>query len=154
MMKRPILFLAVLSAILFGFRFNAYAFKFQTNTPQEFGEDNLKETSHPATSDQYYNITRPKVSYTARGLRNPFEQPGGEGSDERQGTKKERVLPRLTVQGIIWDGNFPQAISENKVVKARDTLEGARIVSISKDGITVIFDGVEHKLTTLPAAGK
>jgi hypothetical protein len=65
---------------------------------------------------------------------------------------EKKPLPELKVQGVIWGGNFPQAIVNNKVLKVGDTVEGVEIKSIDKKGITVLFEGSESTISS-PAAG-
>ncbi len=105
-------------------------------------------------------IVRPKVEYNAEGLRDPFQTPFIEEEAAAlrepvvsEGSMTGPVLPPLTVQGIIWGGKFPQAIINNKVVKAGDTtIDGVRVISIDKVGITLFFGGKEYNLPS-PAAG-
>lgn len=95
-------------------------------------------------------IARPKVEYKAEGLRDPFQAPIIEQviQGEKVQVLDTGTLPvSLTVQGIIWGGRFPQAIINNKVVKVKDTIEGALIVAIDKDSITVLFQGRQYNLT-------
>ena len=101
-------------------------------------------------------IVSPHIEYKAEGLRDPLESY----------LKKEEVLPAqpqqeiapsppppaLTVQGIIWGGRFPQAIINNKIVKAGDTIEGVRIIDINKDGVTVFFGNRKYNLLSPAAA--
>ena len=98
-------------------------------------------------------IIRPKVEYQAQGLRDPFQDSLAkddaivrERKNEAVKPPPERPLPALTVQGIIWGGNFPQAIINNRVVREGDTLDEVRILKIEKDGIIVFFDAREHNL--------
>lgn len=104
-------------------------------------------------------IVRPKVEYNAGGLRDPFQTPFIEEEAAAlrepvvyEGPIIEPLLPPLTVQGIIWGGKFSQAIINNKVVKAGDTIEGVRVISIDKVGIALFFEGKEYNLPS-PAAG-
>jgi len=99
-------------------------------------------------------IVRPKVEYKAGDLKDPFQRykeekipPGAQQKESGLSTP-----PSLTVQGIIWGGRFPQAIINNKVVKVGDTIEGARVISIDKEGITLLFEGMQYNLPS-PAAG-
>jgi hypothetical protein len=55
----------------------------------------------------------------------------------------------LIVQGLIWGGSFPQAIVNNKIVKVGDTVDGANVTAIDKDGVTVLFQEREYKLSPL-----
>lgn len=156
MMKRTIKYLVIVFFMLVSFKAQAYALKLELNAPEEIDEGNLEKTGLIAANKNIQEIVRPNVEYKAQGLRNPFEQPttDGESEDDSSRIKKEVEPPKLIVQGIIWGGNFPQAIVNNKVVKVGDVLEGVDIVGINKEGVTVLFAGVEHKLTTLPAMGQ
>jgi len=99
-------------------------------------------------------IVRPRVEYKAGDLKDPFQRykeeeipPGAQQEGPGLSTP-----PSLTVQGIIWGGRFPQAIINNKVVKVEDTIEGARVISIDKEGINLLFEGMQYNLPS-PAAG-
>lgn len=98
-----------------------------------------------------------KPEYKAKDLRDPFQffKMKIEEKPKEQVTEEEKAeavsLPGLTIQGIVWGGNFPQAIINNKVVKIGDTVEGAQIIDIKKDGVTVYFGNRKHNLPS-PAA--
>lgn len=97
-------------------------------------------------------IIRPNIEYKAAGLRDPFEGPTVKksGDDERAAEPKvSRVPPPdLIVQGLIWGGDIPQAIINNKVVKVGDTIQGVKIITITKDGVTVLFEGMQYNLSS------
>lgn len=102
-------------------------------------------------------ISRPKEEFDTKGLRDPFRDyfEGG-GPEEQNGETQGPVefdvpLPSLTVQGVISGGRINQAIINNKVLKAGDTIEGAMITDIDKSGITVFFSNKSHKISS-PAA--
>lgn len=98
---------------------------------------------------------RPKVQYNAKDYKDPFKAPVVENPD-MDGKKevvpeapvKAGVPPVFTVQGIIYGGNFPQAIINNKVVKIGDTLNGCRIISIDKDNVGFFFEGTQYSLAS------
>ncbi|MFH0827791.1 MAG: hypothetical protein V1919_01330 [Candidatus Omnitrophota bacterium] len=96
------------------------------------------------------NFVKPEVSYGAMNLRDPFESPmlsesKTNGSQENIGTPDVLPIP-LTVQGIIWGSDLLQAIINNKVVKVGETIDGAKIISIEKDFITVFAVNKQFKL--------
>ena len=102
-------------------------------------------------------VTRPKVEYKARGLRDPFKPPQTKKEAEAQQTKppeEAKPLPALVVQGLIWGGIFPQAIINNKVVRVGDLIEGVEITGINQEGVTILFDGKESKLPSPAATGQ
>lgn len=108
-----------------------------------------------ATPPAPESIARPNVIYKAEGLKDPFQNPIMEGvtkpvvGPQAPGVSGviEGPPPPLTVQGLIWGGNLPQAIVNNKIVKVGDTIDGANITGIDKDGVTVLFKETEYKLS-------
>ncbi len=96
------------------------------------------------------SFIKPEVSYGAMNLRDPFESPmlsesEINGPQETIGTPDVLPMP-LTVQGIIWGSNLLQAIINNKVVKVGETIDGAKVISIDKDFITVFAANKQFKL--------
>ncbi|MDD3088235.1 MAG: hypothetical protein PHP89_06705 [Candidatus Omnitrophica bacterium] len=104
-------------------------------------------------------IERPRIEYRARGLRNPFQQPISStedkpGKTEEPASVEVASLPVLNVQGIIWQGNPKQAIINNRVMKVGDSLDNIDVIDISKEGVTVLYAGVQHNISTSPAPGR
>jgi len=155
MIKKTLRGLSVAFFIAAFFKVDAYALKLQASAPSEVDENNLEKAGLkiPKGVEQ---ILRPNIEYRAKGLRNPFEQSGlGTETEKGEGPEvKEATLPALTVQGVIWEGNPKQVIINNKVLKVGDTFENVDIVDINKNGVTVLFTGVEYKLSTIPATGQ
>lgn len=93
---------------------------------------------------------RSQFQYTAEGLRDPFASLIVK--DEALGTVRvsetvELPPPKMTVQGIIWGGVFPQAIINAQLVKVGDkTSAGGRITRIDKEGISFEFNGHEYRV--------
>jgi len=98
-------------------------------------------------------ITRPKVEYKAGFLRDPFTGVVAHESVSPGITAAQEAPPDLIVQGIIWGGRFPQAIINNKVLGVGDSIQGARIISIGKGGVTVLFGGNNFTLGSPTNAG-
>ena len=100
-------------------------------------------------------IVKPSVEYDAGNLRDPFTNPFAKEEKQSSSQKVENqeqaiefVPPALKVQGIIWGGKFPQAIINDKVVKVGDTIEGAQITDIKKEGITCLFQGRQFNVSS------
>lgn len=112
--------------------------------------EQMAKTPPPSPPQEF--ILRPNIEYNAEGLKDPFRQPAPEAkksSAVEETLEPEIILeqpPALKIQGIIWGGRFNQAIVNNKVVKEQDTIEGAKIISINKKGITVLFKGKEYDI--------
>ncbi|MDP2941185.1 MAG: hypothetical protein Q8N85_02895 [Candidatus Omnitrophota bacterium] len=127
----------------------AWAFQAEFKAMRELEESQRKPTEEAA-------IERPRVKFEEVGLKDPFREPIIKRPDKpvaltEEGSKVSQ-LPTLTVQGLIWGGIFPQAIINNKVLKIGDTIDGARIANISKDGVVVFYEGTQYSLSA-PATG-
>ena len=98
------------------------------------------------------------IEYKAEGLKDPFQpfeketkvvpQP----SEVPGGVNKEMPLPRLVIQGVVWGSNLPQVIINNKVLKIGDTIEGARISAISKEGVVLFYGNQQYNLSSPASA--
>lgn len=88
------------------------------------------------------------VEYKSGNMRDPFYQekkPEVIKKIEEAPTQK-KPLPVLKIQGMVWGGNFPQAIINNKVVKIGDKIEDASIVEINKEGVVILFEKQKYSL--------
>jgi hypothetical protein len=97
-------------------------------------------------------ISRPVIEYTSGNLRDPFQGVNTKPSSANQSQVQVKELPKMIVQGIMWGGAFNQAIVNNKVIKAGDTIEGAQVVSIDRNKIIMIFEGRKYTLTVVGAS--
>jgi len=83
------------------------------------------------------------VVYDAEGLKDPFMptdiKKAAQLPEKEPEEPKIITPPSLIIQGIVWGGSLPQAIINQKIVKIGDTLEGARIIDINKDVVTIAF---------------
>ncbi len=99
-------------------------------------------------------ILRPKMEYKSGRLPDPFQSPMVKETKQtalEAGISMGSEQPAfnfgsLKVQGIIWGGRIPQAIINNKVLTVGDSINGAKILSIEKNGITLIADGTVGNL--------
>jgi len=120
-----------------------WVFSFSANVAfaihQEF--EAIKELQAMEKSDPLEVIDMPIVEYTAEGMRNPFQGYIEQTDVINVGsTSEEEVsLPAFEVQGVVWGGDVPQAIINNKIVKTGDVLSDAKILEISKQGITILY---------------
>lgn len=97
-------------------------------------------------------IVRPQIEYKSKGLRDPFQTPFEKqftlGSGAVAPDPWAVSLSFLKLQGVVWGGKFPQAIINDRVVKIGDTIEGALIVDINRDGVVLFLDGKQYKLSS------
>lgn len=90
---------------------------------------------------------RPVMEYESAKLRDPFKaylikgEPSQAPRENADLANPEFDLSKLKVQGIIWGGRAPQAIINDQVLSIGDFIEGAKILSIEKKGITLSFNG-------------
>jgi len=54
--------------------------------------------------------------------------------------------PSLTINGLVWNSEFPQAIVNNQIVKLGDTIEGVTVVGIHREGIDITFEGTQFTI--------
>ena len=68
-----------------------------------------------------------------------------------QPPEAEMSPPPLQLQGVFWGIPRPQAIINRQILSVGDTIEGAQLVSVSKEGVTVSFNDhlFQIKLPTL-----
>ena len=118
---------------------------------QENIQENIKGKAKENTADGV--VSRPVVEYKSGNLRDPFRPLTAAKKMMAEQDKKVDLmkagsdLGNLKVQGIIWGGRFPQAIVNNRVVTVGDTIDGAEILGIDKNGITLSSGGGVDKLT-------
>ena len=149
MMDKTSRFIMLFLSLVFIFFLKSYAFDIGKHLSE--AEASKKEPG--------MIIERPRIEYRARGLRNPFQQPLST-IEEKPVRAEESVvidpvsLPVLNVQGIIWQGNPKQAIINNRVMKVGDSLDNIDIIDISKEGVTVLYAGVQHNIGTSPVTGR
>jgi hypothetical protein len=101
-------------------------------------------------------IERPKIEYTAQDKRDPFQvQVFLDDESEKPVSINDPIVtpPMLTVQGLIWGTGLPQAIINNKVLKVGDIIEGCKIVSIEKEGISIFYQGRPFNIGAPASAG-
>ncbi len=55
--------------------------------------------------------------------------------------------PLLTINGLVWNSEFPQAIVNNQIVKLGDTIEGVTVVGIHREGIDITFEGAQFTIS-------
>ena len=54
---------------------------------------------------------------------------------------KEIAPPQLSIAGLVWDTDRPQAIVNSRVVGIGDTIDNSVITNIKKTGIDVLHQG-------------
>ena len=101
------------------------------------------------------------VEYTSQDLRDPFQSPFElfKPVEEPERPKKEEApivggLSYLEVQGIVWGSSMPQAIINNTVVREGETIEGAEILAIRKEGVYVLHEERQYILRPIISESK
>lgn len=90
-----------------------------------------------------------KVTFAASGFRNPFKSVLPEKITEKElvnvarpAPEVEIKAPEVTIQGIVWGGEFPQAIINGKVLKEGDVLtepEPITILEIRPKEVVILY---------------
>lgn len=97
----------------------------------------------------------PPAAYTAQTLRDPLRSllPGasqqgakshsdGQASQAAGGASAAMAAPpALQLQGLLWGGRQPRAIINGRVYTVDDEIEGAKIISIDRRGVTIEHHG-------------
>jgi len=138
------------------FCFLSAGYAFAVGPTDNTGQKSKEKEQKPALPD---TVSLPNIEYKSEGLRDPFEGvfktepiPSRESIGQLPEAPPEVSPPPLTVQGIIWGGNIPQAIINDKVVKVGDSISEAKVTYIGRDGIAIIFKDYTFKLTSPAAA--
>ena len=152
-MKKTVSIAAVFFVILFMFSlFGAKLFAEPT------GYKMIKELEKRENAPGPELILRPNVDYDAQDFRDPFSEPLPDAKKSAQVVEKAEPVtekpPVLTIQGLIWGGEISQAIVNNKVLKEGDSIEGAKVVSIRKNGITILYQGKEYEIASIQGKAK
>lgn len=100
-------------------------------------------------------LKKPDVSYDAIDARDPFLELIKKESpvETTEEGLPEDLSAQFSIQGIIWGSSIPQAIINSKVVKVGDTIDGARIIEISKTGIVVFYNNRRYTLASPGSSG-
>ncbi|MBI3602493.1 MAG: hypothetical protein HY209_06340 [Candidatus Omnitrophica bacterium] len=60
---------------------------------------------------------------------------------------QEKTFSNLKVNGIVWGGERPQAIINDQVVSLGETVQEAKVVAISEQGVGLQYKGRKITLT-------
>lgn len=97
----------------------------------------------------------PVITYAADQVRDPLIPllPELSKGDSSKGSTNPNTVkpaipspPAISIQGVIWGGGNPKAIINGNVYAVGDLVDGARIVSIKREGITVESQGAMFDL--------
>ena len=123
----------------------------QMNDPQIEPQATTRVASAKETGPLYY---------TADEARDPMESllpmPPSPSTPKSQGAVKESPPPPpppiLRIEGLLWGGPEPKAIINGAVYKMDDVVQGARILTIDRRGVTVEHFGtpVFYAMTSAP----
>jgi hypothetical protein len=59
----------------------------------------------------------------------------------------ETPMPQLTIKGVIWNSDRPQAIINDQIIDIGDKISEVTVTGIRKGGIDVMFHGKKSTLT-------
>ncbi len=94
--------------------------------------------------------TWPQVSYSGENVRDPFlcffELGAVVTNPNEQRIETKPTLPKLEVQGLIWGTKMPQAIINNQIIRPGDTISGAEVLDVRKEGVYVLYGGYQFIL--------
>lgn len=82
------------------------------------------------------------VEYTGSALRDPFNA----RSAASQSVTEQKTAAEFKLQGIVWNTPKPRAIVNGSMVKIGSIVDGAEVVRIERDGVTLRSQGREFIL--------
>ena len=88
---------------------------------------------------------RPKETYDEYMKRE--EQRRLEMQNEIQKIKQEDQPPTLTLMGVVWNSQHPQAIINDQVVEIGDSVLEAKVIAIHKNGVDLDFKGKKFSIS-------
>ena len=80
-----------------------------------------------------------EFKYTGDELRDPFKSYLPETEVGRSRAVVSRQLGKLHLRGVIWGGNLPLAIINDKVYRVGDSISGMKIIDINKTGVLLQY---------------
>lgn len=102
--------------------------------------------------------------YTASSVRDPLKtylpervverRPASNWSENTAASAPPARPPELRLQGVLLGGPVPQAIINNKVYRIGESINGAKITAIERQGVLVEFNGVTTRYTTSGGSGR
>ena len=81
------------------------------------------------------------VGYVSSNLRDPFVWFGSRNKTEDKEQASGVSPPTISLEGMVWDSQMPQAIINGQIAKAGDTVSGCKIIQIDRDGVMVSYQG-------------
>lgn len=106
--------------------------------PLKSAEEAAEKTTEHAAKGTLPELQVATVTYQASTLRDPFVNL----LEEEQVTAavSDVILPPLAVQGLVW-GDDQRAIINDQVYRQGDVIEGAEILEISREGVSLWYQG-------------
>lgn len=84
-----------------------------------------------------YAAEKNSVPYTGDRYRDPF---GIGGSTEKTTDVRQEIRAlALTLDGMVWDSQSPQAIISGKIVGINEEVSGAKVISIEAKGVKMKY---------------
>lgn len=93
----------------------------------------------------------PNISAPIRGVSMPGETkiaPVQEKLVSKLLTSESKPTPKLALTGIIFEQASPCALINDRIVKEGDVVEGARVIRISSNEVSLEFEGRPIRLNT------
>jgi len=157
--KKQYIILGVLAVLFMTFFLKTVVFKKKRSRGRGSGrvEDIAKKLPESLTArlPKTEDIEYPAYAYSAEEGRVPFDLPPelknriyteeleafSKPRRQERVTQEDASLPGIQISGVIWGGKSPTVIANGEIFKEGDSIEGAEILKVSKDGMWVIYEG-------------
>ncbi len=148
--REKLILLMLLPILIFGLAFRVMG---KANKKKE----TAPETAPIATEQVQEGINPPEivhktVEYTGSGSMDPFKNKFSmfiaSFTPKINNLAAEEVMRQfdasgLNIKGLIWNSDRPQALINDKVISIGDEVNGAKLLSVNRDGIKLQYKGVE-----------
>ena len=85
-----------------------------------------------------------KIQEREQSLKQPPKEPSPAVEEAPAAVPPE--FSSMELQGIFWGADKPQAIINRKILSVGDTIEGAKVTAITKEGVTLTHGGQQVEL--------
>lgn len=136
--------IAIVTLVVVAFSVGIRTYRETKGEPKKSTEKVKVSQSNSATSSSpplATKIQSPSVIYTGEVFRDPLQSLIGMKEEPVQQPEQEEevCLPAMSVQGIIWGAESPQAIIDDRVIKKGDLISEAEIVDINREGVHLLY---------------
>ena len=90
------------------------------------------------------NVRDPFLTCLPEKLQKAQEQAVSKKKEFEKSIPQEEIIPpNLTIKGLIWNTDLPQAIVNDSIIRIGDIIDEAEVLDITKEGISIRYRSKE-----------